>query len=293
MHHTAESSRIPEFPMTRQPLLWKNGEASETAYPDERVTFERAFNYGDGFFSTARVIEGQVQFWEQHQVRNRHGLRALRLTLPDETLSQWIINAAHALQNGRVKWLVSRGLGEPGYVPPRQPARVDLMGWPEVKIHQALHAIRLSAGIHTGHLTQVLGLPMPALVGLKTLNRLEQVLLSQELADRRLSEALVTDLNGIVVEGVSSNCFFKRHGQWQTPDLSQAGIHGVMRAEILTRCAQHGILCEPVRLTLKQFSEGLEALFFCNSLKGMQPVNQYNDTILDFKAVQHLHSLLC
>lgn len=48
---------------------------------------------------------------------------------------------------------------------------------------------------------------MPSLVGIKSLNRLEQVLLKKEAEMQGWDEALVTDVQGSVVEGVSSNYF--------------------------------------------------------------------------------------
>ncbi len=54
-------------------------------------------------------------------------------------------------------------------------------------------------------------------------------------------EALVTDVQGAVVEGVSSNCFIRTNEGWITPELRYNGVHGVMRAEILKRMQQHGI----------------------------------------------------
>lgn len=44
---------------------------------------------------------------------------------------------------------------------------------------------------------------MPNLVGLKSLNRLEQVLLKHEADQQGWAEALVTDVQGTVVEGVA------------------------------------------------------------------------------------------
>ena len=95
--------------------------------------------------------------------------------------------------------------------------------------------------IDSGLLQRKMGLCMPELCGVKTLNRLEQVLLKQEAVQHGWPEALVSDLQGHVVEGVSSNCFILIDGQWISPDLAYNGITGVMRAEILARLQQHAI----------------------------------------------------
>jgi 4-amino-4-deoxychorismate lyase len=61
------------------------------------------------------------------------------------------------------------------------------------------------------------------------------VLLKQEADQQQWIEALVTDVQGMIVEGVSSNCFIYLKDTWITPELRYNGVHGVMRAEILSR----------------------------------------------------------
>ncbi len=51
----------------------------------------------------------------------------------------------------------------------------------------------------------------------------------------------MTDVQGTVVEGVSSNCFIRTNEGSITPELRYNGVHGVMRAEILKRMQQHQI----------------------------------------------------
>ena len=117
---------------------------------------------------------------------------------------------------------------------------------------------------------------MPHLVGLKTLNRLEQVLLKQE-ADQAKGwlEALVTDVQGYIVEGVSSNCFIRINDRWITPELRYNGVHGVMRAKILSRMQQYNIECEQGCVEINDI-ERIQSLFFCNALHPMKAVIRFN-----------------
>ena len=110
---------------------------------------------------------------------------------------------------------------------------------------------------------------MPNLVGIKTLNRLEQVMLKQEADQQGWLEALVLDVQGSVVEGISSNCFFRINDTWITPELRYNGVHGVMRAEILRRMQQQGIPCEQ-RLVKSAEIVDIQSLFFCNALQPMK-----------------------
>ncbi len=116
-------------------------------------------------------------------------------------------------------------------------------------------------------------------MGLKSLNRLEQVLLKHEADQRRWAEALVTDVQGTVVEGVSSNCFIRLNNTWITPELRYNGVHGVMRAEILSRMQQHGIQCEQRFIDMDDIAK-FESLFFCNALSPMKIVTELNQHAL-------------
>lgn len=53
-------------------------------------------------------------------------------------------------------------------------------------------------------LRQAIGLSMPDLAGLKSLNRLEQVMLKREADQKGWPEALVSDVQGAVAEGVAT-----------------------------------------------------------------------------------------
>ncbi|MDI9746204.1 aminotransferase class IV, partial [Acinetobacter nosocomialis] len=77
-------------------------------------------------------------------------------------------------------------------------------------------------------------------------------------------EALVTDVQGYIVEGVSSNCFIRLNDRWITPELRYNGVHGVMRAEILARMQHYGIACEVRIIELDEVPQ-IQSLFFCNA----------------------------
>jgi 4-amino-4-deoxychorismate lyase len=65
---------------------------------------------------------------------------------------------------------------------------------------------------------------------MKHLNRLEQVLARAEWQDD-YAEGLMRDTKGLVIEGTMTNLFLVRDdGTLVTPDLSQSGVAGVMRA---------------------------------------------------------------
>lgn len=250
---------------------------------------DRAFLYGDGFFTTIKVIKGQPQLWPRHIERLIECAEQLAFDLDIEEVDAQVNHflSQYPKFSGALKIIVSRGEGQRGYMPPEQKADIYLHGFPGAIPTAHISQQLIKSPIHSGVLLLTLGHTMPALVGLKTLNRLEQVLLRHELASTPWDEALVADIHGNIVEGVASNCFLYMHEKWYTPILDQAGIAGVMRAEILDKMLTHDIAHSVVNVP-KAAIKHIEAMFFCNALTGIVPVKTLLDRPLEVAPVQSL-----
>lgn len=237
---------------------------------------DRAFHYGDGCFTTARVCNGVIELESLHIARLHLGCERLLLSADLSYIQQTIelFKQDHVNLNGTMKIVVSRGEGQRGYSLPTQPADVWVFFYP-----QALQALTYSE-IDSGVLQLAMGLNMPQLVGVKSLNRLEQVLLKREAEQQGWLEALVTDVQGSVVEGVSSNCFILINDRWISPELRYNGVHGVMRAEILARMQQQGVACELRMVDMEEISR-FQSVFFCNALSPMKIAKSLNRQHLD------------
>jgi 4-amino-4-deoxychorismate lyase len=244
---------------------------------------DRAFHYGDGCFTTARIVEGQVELQARHIARLEHACQALKL--PADLVSIAMSLAHLPKATGTLKIMISRGVGQRGYSLPEHAADVWLFFYPKTVVAFEPEIIQ------SGQLELQLGQTMPALVGLKTLNRLEQVLLKAEADQRGVAEALVLDTQHNIVEGVSSNCFLRLNNIWVTPELSYNGVHGIMRAEILARMQHYGVVCE-VRTVAQNELQQLQSLFFCNALSAMKIVAQFADSPLDTTAALDLFAQL-
>jgi len=253
---------------------------------------DRGFLYGDGLFTSVRVREGLPRLWSHHLDRLQQAQQRLGLRFDLAELSHQTFEYAAQLKHGTLKIIISRGVGQRGYLPPEQPAAVYFQLFssaapiPEPQPDGLFVADQIASGVLQA---PRLGHVMPILAGLKTLNRLEQVLLRQALAQTVWPEGLVLDLDGVVVEGVQSNCWWLRDGQWQTPCLQRTGIAGVMRAEIMQRMQQRQIDFSQVRLHARDLDQ-VESLFFCNSLMGVLVVDCFDGRPLQTKLVDRLLS---
>ena len=251
---------------------------------------DRAFLYGDGFFTTIRLENGKLCLWQRHIERLIQCADQLGFNLDIELMDQQVQAFLHDHNSafGTVKIIVSRGLGERGYLPPEQSADAYIQFFP---VENPQIMAERAQPIESGLLQLTLGHVMPAIAGLKTLNRMEQVLLRQELAATAWPEALVSDIQGNLIEGVYSNCFLYLNDKWHTPLLDQAGIAGVMRAEILAQMLDEDI---PHLITHipKTVVDQIESLFFCNALSGIVPVKSLHGRSLNLQPVAQLQQQL-
>jgi len=92
-------------------------------------------------------------------------------------------------------------------------------------------------------------------------------------------------------KGVSSNCFIRINNAWITPELRYNGVHGVMRAEILSRMQAQGIACTPRRVDLNEIAD-FQSVFFCNALSPMKIASSLNGAPLDVQPCAELFHLL-
>ena len=260
----------------------KNAEAIQAV-----SLLDRAFHYGDGCFTTARIRHGQIELQKWHMARLQDSCQRLLLQANLDLIEHSLhtLQITHGELNGTLKIIISRGEGQRGYSLPEHAADVWVMYHPQALSDH--HYDVLQCGVAT----QRIGLTMPQLVGIKSLNRLEQIMLKHEIDQHGWSEALVADMQHHIVEGVSSNCFIRMNDQWLSPELGYNGVHGVMRAEILQRMQAKGIDCQIRSIQLNELDQ-IQSLFFCNALHPMRIVNQLAEQHLQIDPCIELFHLL-
>lgn len=262
---------------------WLNGQ------PIKKISVtERGFNYGDGLFSTIAVGQGQASLLELHWQRLEQGCQ--RLLIDCQHLAQWqqdFQRFISAYPNCTAKIIVTRGEGGRGYLPDiNQHTNCYFYAYASTP-----HPQHYQQGISSDFLQQRLACGR-LLAGLKHLNRLEQVLLRQELAQTSYPEAIVCNEQGYVIEGVFSNLFMVKDGCLQTASLEMSGVDGVMRRHLLSLAQQILLPTAIINLTTTDILTADE-VFFCNSLYGVWPVKQLAEkTFAQNPVTQQLQSLL-
>lgn len=293
----------------------------------------RGLAYGDGFFTTMGVIDGQILWLDYHQQRLVSHAAALQLQLDSQSLLAMLKTHAKQLQQGMLKLIVTRAEQEVrgyGYTPntggsaceiwfKSSPMAITtaqslpLADGQFIPLQPTASAICLSS--------QIACLP-PTLAGLKSLNRLDNVLASGELQAIKaktlagtikpsIAEGLLRDMSGQWVEGTMSNVFYQlveapvakssnrphsqnnsnsnylTQGQWYTPSMAQSGVAGVMRQVIIDTLSTSN---NPVIIRSLQDEDllHLSQLFFCNALRGIMPMSSLrllSGEVVSFEAI--------
>ena len=287
----------------------------------------RGLAYGDGFFTTMGVINGQILWLDYHHQRLISHAKALQLQLDSHSLLTILKMHAKQLQQGMIKLIVTRASQEVrgyGYTPNTCGSICEI--WLKSLPMNITTAQSLSIAVNGQFIplqpaaaaiclsSQIACLP-PPLAGLKSLNRLDNVLASGELQAIKakvlednikpsIGEGLLRDMSGQWVEGTMSNVFYQLSqtpvakssnrphaqnnsnylsaGQWYTPPMAQSGVAGVMRQVIIDELStsESPVVIRSLR---DEDLPHLSQLFFCNALRGIMPMK--NLTLLSGEMV--------
>ena len=113
----------------------------------------------------------------------------------------------------------------------------------------------------------------PQLAGIKSMNRLEQVLARSEWTDTDIFEGLMLDTAGHLICGTMSNMFIATEAGLATPALTRCGVSGVMRQHLLGLLDEAGIACD-VRDIRSAALDSADEIFISNSQFGVLPVRR-------------------
>ena len=229
---------------------------------------DRGLAYGDGLFRTIRVANGKPTLWDRHVAHLADGCKRLGIPMVDPGLLA--AEGASLFADGGegiLKIIATRGVGGRGYRPPEAPAPTRVVARFPLPPAPAL----LPNGGVRVRLCSMRVAIQPATAGIKTLNRLDQVLARSEWSDADIFEGLMLDTEGFLVGGTMSNLFLVMGEKLYTPAIDRAGISGVMRATVLDAARSAEIEVNEARLSVSTLAQADEA-FITNGVIGIVPI---------------------
>ena len=239
---------------------------------------DRGAQYGDGLFETIAIRDAKPRLWDFHVERLSLGCSRLGLHVPDEHLLRSELQDAldhRQIDTHRAvaKIVVSAVSESRGY------QRAE--SWP-LLIRVGLFASEeLSPDLYRNgiatRLCQTRIALQPSLAGIKSLNRLEQVLARSEWHDPSVFEGLMLDTDNRLICGTMSNVFLCNGNSVLTPAITRCGVSGVMRRQILAALTQAERPFEVRDIEATELKLADE-VFVSNSQFGVLPVRRVDST---------------
>jgi branched-chain amino acid aminotransferase len=219
-------------------LAWVDG----ALVPAEQATvsaYDRGFRSGEGVFETFRAYGDHVFRLDAHLRRAIAGAGELGFSPgPHDELARAVRRTAEANlaafdgADSVVRLTVSAGP-----IDPRSPFPGQPLGTPTVVVTS--HALATAAG---GQGVRAVAVPLAReLPHVKAVSYLVAVTARRRAREAGADEALLTDADGHVLEGSSTNVFAVRDGGLVTPPLDAGLLAGVTRSVVLEVAATLGL----------------------------------------------------
>ncbi|WP_269519887.1 aminodeoxychorismate lyase [Alteromonas sp. BMJM2] len=269
---------------------------------------DRAFNYGDGVFTTLCVVNDHPELLSLHLSRLSHDSAAIGLSIDIRTLESAIWSTIRTLHTS-----VGLSNKEPSQISDEKNAVSERASSSsqheksEIKYVLKVHVsggeagrgysrdeanpplVRFSQHPYPNHYDSLLGRGVtlmcaqtalaiqPALAGIKHMNRLEQVLIKREINQADADDALVCDTQGNVIECSAGNIFFFTDNTWCTPSLTGSGVNGVVRQCLLNALGDENVPYMVGEFTLSDVKRA-KYVVITNALMKVLPVKSISFT---------------
>ena len=255
-------------------IAYLNGEWM--APEDAKVSvFDRGFMFGDGIYEVMAVYDGKVFALEDHLVRLKRSLEAVRLESP-HTDDQWrsIINEA-----------VKRGCETPAYLYLQVTRGVKS---PRTHVYPGLSKPTVLVTVmHAPVLERAEIRPYTMVTkqdfrwsrgDIKVISLIANGLLKNEALDEGFDDALLFR-DGELTEATASNVFMVKNGAVLTPPKSNFLLHGITRDHVLVLLAEARVPCEERSISEDELLAADE-IWIASTGHEVWPVGQVNDCII-------------
>ena len=238
----------------------------------------RAFSYGDGIFETIRCLNSNPLFLDKHYQRLRSALYHLKIDLPTDYTEGFFKTQIYRLlqknrlyKGARIRLNVFRSEGGL-FSPTNNRASFLISSSPLPTELFKLNEKGLSIGIFRD---------VPKYQNVysqfKTMNALNYVLAGHWKVQNDLGDCIITNSDGYLIEGLSSNIFCVIDDKLITPAIETGCVNGTMRSTIFDIAE---ILKLPVVETMKLNEKVLmqaDEVFFTNAIQGITWAVAYKD----------------
>ena len=228
----------------------------------------RAFNYGDGFFETIKIINKKPFNLSAHYARFSFACTVLKIK-NRETESSLLMNITELLKqnkivNGSVKIHVSRSEGGK-YLPYSSSTEILITANQGFGFEQN---IPISLCVFSDEVKT-----KGKLSNVKSFNALVSVLCSIYAKEFGFGGAILMNTAGNYIETTNSNLFILKEGRVYTPPLTDGCVDGTMRNWVLKK--ENVIEKSLNKIDIK----GADEVFITNAITGITAINRVEDFV--------------
>ena len=233
-----------------------------------------AMLYGRGVFTTVAIYNGKPFLWPKHWQRLKD--HAGRLNVDCTGMSERSVGeavsklvAVNQVRNGRARVILLARSGRDVWKPKNEGARkTDLLIMTSEA--QKVSPAGMSLAVSPYRFNT-----FSPLVGIRSLNYLEQVLSWEEAQARDFDEAVMLNERGEIVSAAMANIFWVKDGTVHTPALSTGAIAGITRAAVIELAGKQFI---PVIEGVYELADLAEAdeIFLTSASLGVAFVNTFD-----------------
>lgn len=234
----------------------------------------RGFLFGDGFFETMRMHEGQLLWKSLHSERIRRSLSLLQLEPNPLLFLDNIEKQAKELalenstgENVRIRLSIFRCSA--GYYLPETNACGYLLNIKPLNSIYSQNTVGLEAGLyqedfkHPGRFS-----------GIKSLSAGFYVQAALYAQQNQMQHLILCNSQGRLMEGLSSNLLLVENNTVIAPPLSEGPVEGIMQQVIKQLCEKKGILFRKEEIPLSRALEADE-LWLSNVISGIQWISHF------------------
>ncbi|MGE5482515.1 MAG: branched-chain-amino-acid transaminase [Bacteroidota bacterium] len=234
--------------------------------------FDHGLLYGDGVFEGIRLYSGRIFRLEQHLDRLYESAASICLTIPltREEFKQAMIETVRAnnLQDGYIRPVVTRGVGDLGLDPVRCPRPTVFIIASSIQLYpESLY----EQGVRIGTVSTRKNAPDSLNSRVKSLNYLNNILAKLEANNAGFAEALMLNHQGLVAECAADNIFAVRQGAVLTPPTYMGALAGITRQVVLELAPSLGYRAAEAVLTLHDLYTA-EEVFMTGTAAEIVPV---------------------
>jgi len=188
--------------------------------------------YGRGVFTTVAIYNGKPFLWPEHWRRLKDHAERLKVDCAganEHSVGEAVrkLVAVNQVRNGRARVILLARSGRDVWKPKKESARkTDLLIMTSEE--QKVSAAGVSLAVSPYRFNT-----FSPLVGIRSLNYLEQVLSWEEAQGRDFDEAVMLNERGEIVSATMANIFWVKDGTLHTPALSTGAIAGITRAAVI------------------------------------------------------------